>query len=388
MRRRLNKDRSASRPKLFGWLGRTLLISLLTLAVLEALLTAAGLPTWYPAHRPAGEVSISPWWRCDAPGCHYVYDAVQAACESGELGGRPCLVNRQGFPDTDDFDAADSAEGQQRLLILGDSFAFGMQADIGKSFVETLEAQLPDSLIWNAAIPGAGTQQALATFGVYGPILQPTLTLLAFFANDFDDNLMPVDSWLNAVGADGKAINVRKYRVDEGENVVKLDMRSLQLLTVYGKDPPHHELDYRLGLTRLGTLALKLIDRLGASAPPPERFDRRRETTKRYLRDLRDLVAESDSAFLVMLIPAPADISSPGLRYTIAAQLLEELGIPYLELRAMLDQAADYASPPDFHWSNSGHQKVGAILSDCLRSFMPGEGLAACRQLVNSADGV
>lgn len=387
MRRRPSDNQSAARPKLFGWLGRSLLIALFTLALLEALLTAARLPTWFPARLPAGEVRISPWWRCDAPGCHYVYDAARAACETGELGGRPCLVNRQGFPDTDDFVAADSAEYQQRVLILGDSFAFGMRADIGKSFVETLEAQLPDSLIWNAAIPGAGTRQALATFGVYGPVLRPHLTLLAFFANDLDDNLMPINSWLNAVDADGKAINVRKYRLDENENVVELDLRSLQILTVYGKDPPRHELEYRLGVTRLGTLALQLIDRLGAAAPPAARYDRRRETTKRYLSDLRDRVAESGAAFLVMLIPGPDDIGRPGARYTIAAQLLEELAIPYLELRDMLDRAVDYASPPDFHWSNSGHQKVGAFLSACLKSLLPAPGAAACSQLANPADG-
>lgn len=382
MRQRPSESRSESRRARFRWIGTGLLVALATLGVLEAVLTAAGQPAYYPAHLPAVEVSISPWWRCDAPGCHYVYGAVIAACESGELAGRPCLVNRQGFPDADDFDAANAAGLERRVLILGDSFAFGMQADIGKSFVETLETALPGSLIWNAAIPGAGTNQAIATFNVYGSRLRPQITVLAFFTNDFDDNLLPIDSWLNAVGADGKAINVRKYLVDEGENVVELDLRSIQLMTMFGKEPPENELEYRLGSTRLGAIALRLIDSLESDGNQHERFDRRKATTRAYLQELRDLVRENDSAFLVMLIPAPEDISSPGPRYTIAAELLSELGIPYLEPRGMLDRVVDYAPTPDIHWSNSGHQKVGVLLSECIKSMLSRGSPARCENIV------
>ncbi len=382
MRQRQTDKRSKLRRARFRWMGTSLLVALFTLAALEAALAAAGLPAYYPAHLPDAEVSLSPWWTCDQPGCHFVHDAARAACESGELDGRPCLVNRQGFPDADDFDAADSTGSEPRLLILGDSFAFGMKADIGMSFVETLETALPGSLIWNAAIPGAGTNQAIATFKVFGSRLRPQITLLAFFTNDFDDNLLPIDSWLNAVGADGKAINVRRYLVGDGEEVVELDLRSIQLMTIFGKEPPENELEYRLGSTRLGAIALRLIDSLRAEGAQHERYDRRRETTRAYLQELRDLVAENDSAFLVLLIPAPEDISSPGLRYTIAAQLLSELGIPYLAPRGMLERAEDYAPPPDIHWSNSGHQKVGVMLSECINVILNQGSPAGCEHVV------
>ena len=382
MRQRLTESRSESRRARSRWIGKSLLVALFTLAALEAVLTVAGLPAYFPEHLPNVEVSLSPWWRCDAPGCHYVYDAVITACESEELDGRPCLVNRQGFPDADEFDAANSVEREPRLLILGDSFAFGMQADIGKSFVETLETALPGSLIWNTAIPGAGTKQAIATFNVYGFMLRPQVTLLAFFTNDFDDNLLPIDSWLNAVGADGKAINVRKYLVDEHENVVELDPGSIQFMAVFGKEPPENELEYHLGSTRLGAIVLRLIDSLESDGAQHERFDRRKESTRKYLQELRDLVLETDSAFLVMLIPGPEDLSSPGLRYTIAAQLFSELGIPYLEPRGMLERDEDYASPPDIHWSNSGHQKVGVMLSECIKSILQHGSPTDCEYIV------
>ena len=97
---------------------------------------------------------------------------------------------------------------------------------------------------------------------------------------------------------------------------------------------------------------------------------------------MRDLASANDSAFLVLLIPGPEDISNPGARYTIAAQLLSELKIPYLAPRVMLDRAADYAPPPDIHWSNSGHQKVGFMLSECINAIWNRGSPAGCEHIV------
>ena len=217
---------------------------------------------------------------------------------------------------------------------------------------------------------------------MYGSLLRPQLTILGFFTNDFDDNLLPVDSWMNAVTADGMAINVRKYRVDSRENIIEFDLRSIQHLTVYGKDPPLNQVEYRLGLTRLGTLALRLFDAVDELRSPEERFDRRIELTKGYLQDLRDLVSARESELLVILIPGAEDIDSPGRRYFLAVQLMEELGIAYIDPRDMLDGVADYAPPPEIHWNNSGHQKVGSLLSDCIAFVVEGGLPSDCQSFV------
>ncbi len=357
-------------------------ISLATLIALEFLLTFAGASTFYPTSMPQYEITESPWWACDEIGCHYVQEAASAACELGQLSGRPCLVNRQGFYDTDDFESADAIHKGARILVLGDSFTFGMSAELGRSYVETFEADLPDGVVWNAGIPGTGTQQALVSFDVFAPRLNPQLTILGFFTNDFDDNLMPLDSWVNALDAGGKAVIVRKYRIDNWENLIALDLQAIQLLTVYGKIAPASALEKRVASTRLGTLALRLVETLRESSATAEPLNRRIELTRRYLADLRDAVSARASTLLVLLIPRPEEIASSSRRFDTALRLMEELKIAHIDLRQVLDADSDYIPPPDFHWNSSGHQKVGRLLSACVASFVADGGWSDCEHVL------
>ena len=60
----------------------------------------------------------------------------------------------------------------KQYRVLGDSFTAGYNAEIGKSYVETIEANLPDSIVWNTAIGGTGTNHALASFESLAPLLK------------------------------------------------------------------------------------------------------------------------------------------------------------------------------------------------------------------------
>lgn len=356
-----------------------LVITGITLLALEIGLTLGDVPTRYPAQLPDFDYTVSPWWICAEAGCHYATDAVESACAAGELEGRPCLVNRQGFHDADDFVWRGDYRQRSRVLMLGDSFTFGMNADIGMSYVETLEATLPQLVVWNAAIPGTGTRQALASFEAYAPQLRPHLTILAFYENDFDDNLLPLDSWLNAVDPDGRVITVRKYQIDARERVFALDRAAIQLLTVYGKAPPANDWQRLLGSTRLGSLILRLRDSLAASDEGDEPLEQRLALTKRALADLRDAAATANSQFLVLMIPSRADLEGEGRRYQAARRMLRELGIAHVNLAPYLDRGADYMPPPDIHWSNAGHQKVGALLSACVEEIVSRGNLRDCK---------
>ena len=37
---------------------------------------------------------------------------------------------------------------------------------------------------------------------------------------------------------------------------------------------------------------------------------------------------------------------------------------------------------PDLHWNNAGHQKVGALLSDCVQVFIDSGSLGDCEHVV------
>ena len=83
-----------------------------------------------------------------------------AAVLMASIVGRPCIVNRQGFADNDDFVVGDDFGSRMRMMMMGDSFTQGYSADIGNSYVEYIEAIFPEFIVWNTAISGNGTNRA------------------------------------------------------------------------------------------------------------------------------------------------------------------------------------------------------------------------------------
>ena len=355
------------------------LIVIVTLLLLEAALSLGGLPTYYPLEIPADFLQPAPWWTCDAAGCHYVHDEMQAACARGRISGRRCIINRQGFHDTQDFVAGAELEGRLRILILGDSFAFGGSAAMGKSFVETIERRRPAAIVWNTAIPGAGTNQALMSYNVYAPILRPQLTILGFYMNDFDDNMLPVDSYFMGLDAADVPLSIRQYQIDRLGQPIKLDQQSDLFYRYHGVDPPGSDLQSWLGKTRVGSIALRFSDAIGQMLSQAQGLRRQRQVgvTRDALIALK-AAAAGETDLLLLLIPRREDLEQPGARYQDALQLAEALGVPYLDPRSLLHPDADYARAPDIHWNSAGHQKIAALLIECLDLYQAQGSVAGC----------
>ncbi len=149
-------------------------------------------------------------------------------------------------------------------------------------------------------------------------------------------------------------------------------------------NPPRSQFEHGLGITRLGTLTLKLRDSLGTLFG--QLWKKKIAVTKAYLADLRDLSRARGSALLAIIVPRRGDLDAPSDEYLAALELMEELGIPYLNPAHLLDASADFATPPDEHWNSAGHQKVGAFLSDCVAVFNESRDLSRCEDVVVGGD--
>ena len=86
--------------------------------------------------------------------------------------------------------------------------------------------------------------------------------------------------------------------------------------------------------------------------------------------------------YWLCLIPYREDLAQPSEHHQLAAKLMDELDIPYMPTLDLLDPVEDYAQPPDNHWNNSGHQKVGAYLSECVAAFIASGDLADCEHVM------
>ncbi len=307
------------------------------------------------------------WWICDAVACHFNPAERHSHCDDEAALGvnylrRLCIFNRDGFHDTDEFVPPDTETN--RILILGDSFTWGASADIGQAWVEQLEADDPDSLIWNTGIPSTGTRQALSVLTHYLPIMQPNLVILGFYpGNDFTDNLYPLDTFT--------VINnelTRQYLLDADFAPVRLTADEAFFLSRHEVAPPTRIDDFRYFLqsTRVGTLASRLLNRVQWRAQAE--WEHAVALTYDLLVQLRDTAQIGGTQLLVVLIPDRDDLTSTTDAYNTAIAILDELGIPYIDPRAALTMG-DYAPLPDNHWNNQGHGTIAGLVSASMQSL-------------------
>lgn len=352
------------------------LVTLLTLLALEIALRVMGMPTYYPQQLPDMDYEVISWVTCDEDGCRMNYEEVVAQCAAGKLSGRYCIVNRQGYPNLNDFVARQAGDEQFRIVALGDSFTHGFTADIGQSYVEYLKAAFPAAEIWNLGIGGTGTVNTLKAYNLHAPSQKPQLTTLGFTMNDFDDNLRPDFGGVQLRDPEG-AIHFPQFPLrDRWGDELHLPQDRVWPYAVLGYIPPVNRLEALIGTTQLGTLALRLLDRAGGIVFD-QSFEAKVAKTRDYVAQLRDSALALDSSLLVLLIPALEDIGNPGKDMASAIMLMEELDIPYINPISLLTKE-DYVPWPDGHWNNAGHQKIGALVSDCVRRFLDSGSLADC----------
>ncbi len=360
-----------------GTLLKAALITLMTLILLELVLSIWGRPTYFPRQLPAQNVREIPWGICDELGCRKQYEAVVDACATGYLSGIRCVINSDGFGDTDEFVVGEDFPQRDRILIMGDSYTRGFHADVGMSYVDRLEAELPEAIVWNVAEPGTATNQAVLSFAGIAPRLKPQLSILGFYMNDFPENLVPKDMSLRLIDDDGLQYFVRRYETDRWGNPVELPADVVNAYLAAGATPPASELERLLGTTHLGTLVLRALDYVLGIDGEDLSFERQTGLTRGYLAQLQEQALALDSELLILLIPRQSDVDAPSEVYQTAIQLFEELQLPYIEARNVIE-TADYTG----HWSTAGHQKVGAYLSECLLAYFASGALSDCQNVI------
>jgi hypothetical protein len=82
--------------------------------------------------------------------------------------------------------------GARRVLVLGDSFAFGVGLDLDERFSDVLDRALPDDVeVINAGVPGWGTDQEMLFYESSLRRLRPDVVVLTFLGqNDVVNNAL------------------------------------------------------------------------------------------------------------------------------------------------------------------------------------------------------
>lgn len=223
------------------------------------------------------------------------------------------------------------AKTKPRILVLGDSFTYGIGVNDEETFCSILQSLLPGNEIINAGNGGKGTDYALKFYRTKGKPLDPDVVVLVFCGNDFSDNQLNV-----------------YYSPDLTPKVLSQQKPFITRFAIYDWLITHSHV--------AGLLKSLSIKREGPPAdhsfrplPPDE------ELTEKYLRALL-----TDVPSLKLFYIAPYDQN--GVREQEAfKRVCERLKVKptYLQIGA-----EDYLA--EGHWKPSGHRKVAQIILSTL----------------------
>ena len=273
------------------------------------------------------------------------------------------------------------------VLVLGDSFTQGFNADQGQGYVDHLNRYFENQkiLFVNTGVGGYGQNNELAVLKKYDELLKPQAVLLAIYSgNDLTDNLTPLNrytelsrQWVNNYQLSttkSKEVLVRKRSGDEV-------LRCYQALYCHKKNTLWIHFIYH---TRLGALCKTAATKAGlwgkiSKMIHPGLIDHNviREkgviATEGYLKEIVTETHQRNIPLGVILIPdfwQSTDHLIASTNYKKIRTLLKKLNIQALDLLDSLtlsDYVPKNLSSKNDHWNNSGHKKAALAIRDYLK---------------------
>ncbi|MCC6450013.1 MAG: SGNH/GDSL hydrolase family protein [Candidatus Aureabacteria bacterium] len=280
--------------------------------------------------------------------------------------------NQRGFRDRDH---AREKAGKRRIVVLGDSTAWGWGVEAEERFSDRMERMLPGWEVLNLAQAGYSTDQELLVLETEGLAYGPELVLLLFDRNDVAEgnnarliDRMQPKPWFEE--RDG-ALELRGVPVPRD---AVYWARKAALAKTYGGPPPRGGWEgfrdrvlARSHLHNWISFRLTHPARRGGGEEgreDEEVLDARMGLTKRLLSRMHRLCAEHGARFVIADVPSEY---SPFL-----ARFCRREGIPHLDLRpALTDGLRPVQHRRVGHWNRLGHRLVAGAAVD----FLEREGL-------------
>jgi len=283
-------------------------------------------------------------------------------------GGQIITINDQGYrgPRAGPRDPA-----RRRVVVLGDSVAFGLYVDDRETYAAALGGRDSGLEALNLAVQGYGPAQSLLRLQRLGLSLDPDVVVLGFcLANDFADAMLPTFLF-----NDGHPQPF--FTLENGELVLHDEHLQLDLRERMGLWLRDHSRLYR---------------RLLPEPPPPSGrrgawLERRRVATRdhastlalvtRLVVAMRDAAASRGAAFLILLHPDRPTAQSERWASDFSS-LLEAEGVTVIDLLSRYEERGlsfdEVALDGLGHLTPRGHTETARILEEAL---WPGQLAAA-----------
>ncbi len=300
----------------------------------------------------------------------------------GTTYGRPVEVNAQGLRDRD-FDVPKPA-GTERILVLGDSFTWGVGLDVHETIPKRLESLLAEAgrrvEVVNAAEPGHNTVEELLRLEEMGPLYAPDLVLLIYNLNDVEyspelaprnggEQPPPEDAAVPVVEIDPDE-EITRYSRNAGLRglVLELERRSVLVRLLV---PRLGMLLRRIGL--LDSVELSWVEKIyqGFTEENPGWSE-----SRRALDGIAEYCREAGCAFLVAVYPLLVELESyqGGAAHAAIAGFCRERGIEVADLLEVFEgtrSTSHWINVIDSHPDADAHEAVARRLLSSVLGALP-----------------
>lgn len=246
-------------------------------------------------------------------------------------------TNAQGFRTSID---AEALEGRRPIVLVGDSFTFGVGVELEETFGSLVDQALDRTDVYNLAMPGFGLDQMWLSLRHQALPLRPSLVIVCFISESFPRSL-------------------DAYRMTEGWNKPAFKLVRGQLVAKTPVDRPGplgRFLENNSVLWRVGVLASRS---LGQFWPHGESW----ALNSALLRQMQADARAQGAPLMFVFVPTYYWRSFPA-----AIRYLRELGADVLDLSEQpgLDFETMYY-PGDGHLTAAGHRWVADVLLRRIR---------------------
>lgn len=274
-----------------------------------------------------------------------------------------------------------ASPGTLRILVVGDAFSSAEGVDTEMGWPRLLEKELSEALaqpveVLNLSITGYGPQQYAEAVAGPGAVFGPQLILVATSTNDFQDALLTIPELQQSIGFE------QPDPFGWRQILSLTHLRRWTRLNVY---EPLRELlrgePRQQGYFYGGFLALEVGH--------PEFEEEGRHEVALQLARIERTAKRIGARVVLLMAPSAVQVCEPGelayyprsvdlsdeslydidLPQRLMAGIAQDLGLPFLDLRGVL-QAAEGCpyQPRNMHWVESGHAAVATFLREAIGS--------------------
>jgi len=247
------------------------------------------------------------------------------------------VSNSDGFRTGREFDELDP---RLRVLMLGDSVAFGMGVEVDDRVTEVMESLEPDWRVDNAAMAGYGLDLMIRALEAIGPKSNPDVIVLTMHTDDFR-RLLP-------------------YYAGLGYKIPKFHLEGQRLVT---RPFPRQPFWKRIRLVHAFYFASwKKI------------YVNNWKLHEALLDRYRELAHEMESLPVVVFIPGQYETPNDQRRRVFLKDYCAQKETPFLDLTEALHREGvkETHVPRDMHWNEQGHRVAAEALGGFLGKVVEG----------------